>query len=265
MCDGCPTCVACNKRQRVGAFRVGGVVAASRVGLTRADLATRVERLAGAVERAGINDPSWRAWLHAWRRSKTPDLTSAAEVLARYAERLGGAMSGQVQVSGRGTSWSWGGIGEGFNRLFSGQPQRQPAPVARESQTLTPGLIQKPSADVLAVEGALGSVIHAIAPIVPYGKQIEQAHDARMRLMYGQQSPAAPQRGPVATPLPAKVRDAQATTRAARRGEPAARQRIATTMARTDATGRKEAAILGATRRADSRKIDALYRSRGGN
>lgn len=213
--------------QRVGA----GLVRGAQVGLTREDLAARVERLAGAIKRAGIDDPSWSAWLAAFRNNATADITSAAEALARYAERLGGAMSGRVQVSGVGA-----------------------------------GLVRDVPPEVMQVENALDGVLGAIAPVLPYGAAIKSAHDARRQIMYG----STPSKGQPArqqsAPLAAKVTAAQATTRAARRGDPVARQRVESVKARAssgDASAVKEHRTLTAVRRDDSKRIDAAYRARG--
>lgn len=224
MCDGCPSCKGC-AGQRVGE----GVTHSQQVGLTRGELSARVKRLADVLSRHGINDPSWSAWLRAFKASKSTDLTNAAEELARYAERLGGAMSGRVQVSGA-------------------------------------GLVRDVPPEVRQVEDALSGVINAIAPALPYGNVIKGAHDARRSIMYGDtpsKGQSQARQGPSA-PLTAKVVSAQATTRAARRGDPTARQRIADTRARAsrgDSEAIKQARILSAARADDSKRIDMLYRA----
>ena len=151
-----------------------------------------------------------------------------AEQLARFAERLGGALTGTVVVAG---------VGAG-------------------------GLVQNTPPEVMAVESALSGILGAVAPMLgPYGSAIQAVHQGRQRLMYGDQAPSS-QKGPQG-PGGGLVRSKQALSRRARLGEPGALAEVRALREganRGDPTARKALAVLLAIRADDSARIDRLHR-----
>ncbi len=212
-CQSCPSCERQAVSGRRRRWRVSGVTGAQSPTLTRPMLDKRVRALDSTIRGAGLDVPAWSEWLGRWRAGQTGTLTDSAEQLARLAEQLGGALSGKVQVAGN-------------------------------------GLVQ-PSREVMAFESGLDSVLNAIAPVLPYGREIQAVHRARRGIMYGDTGTGD---------LAGKVREAQAATRAARLGESGAKQRVESAKRTDSATSR----IYDAVRRDDSKRIEAAYRARGG-
>lgn len=121
------------------------------------------------------------------------------------------------------------------------------------------------------VDDALSSVWSAVRDFVPYGNVIDQAHQARRRIMYGDERPAASPaaraprpRAPASGGGVAAVRAIQRTVRMAAKGDAGASSALASwkrAASSSPAMRRKWAAAV-AVMRDDDRRIDARFRAR---
>ena len=131
------------------------------------------------------------------------------------------------------------------------------------------GIASSAPREVRAVDDVLSSVWEGVRSFVPYGNVIDQAHQARRRLMYGDDAAtatprAAPRRAPARAPARSSssgnptVRMLQQTVRAASRGDAAASATLAAwkrAAASSPAMGRRWAAAV-AVMRDDARRIE---------
>lgn len=138
------------------------------------------------------------------------------------------------------------------------------------------GLASGAPREVRMVDDVLSSVWDSVRSVVPGGALIDQAHQARRRLMYGDSAtstPRAPARAPARRTPPRTsssggnptVRMLQATVRAASRGDAAARSTLDAwkrAASSSPAMAKRWAAAV-AVMRDDARRIDRRTVARG--
>lgn len=137
------------------------------------------------------------------------------------------------------------------------------------------GLASGAPREVRMVDDVLSSVWDSVRSVVPYGNVIDQAHQARRRLMYGDSATSTPARAPARAPArraPPRssggnptVRMLQTTVRAASRGDAAAAATLAAwkRAARTSPAMAKRWAAAVAVMRDDARRIERRTVARG--
>lgn len=74
-----------------------------------------------------------------------------------------------------------------------------------ESEAVGAGLASGAPREVRQVDDALSAVWNLIRPVVPYGNLVDEAHRARRRLMWGDETPP-PAPAPARVPAPAPAR-----------------------------------------------------------
>lgn len=157
-----------------------------------------------------------------------------------------------------------------LDRLLVGWAPTDPTP---QASIVGAGLFGELPPELRAADDAFSSVWEAIAPAVPYGGVIDTVHRARRSAMYGSDAATAtrPRRAPGRAPARARapgtaapagtVRELQRITRAAARGDDAARAELGELKGRAssgDATARRRWAVAVSVMADDDRRIDAL-------
>lgn len=236
-------------------------------GLSSGGLSGAIATLDRTLASNGGAPAEWHAFAEQWRARlrqrhalRGPELQQWAERLAQLAERLS-ATRGYQTLPPRGGDGESLRIararpGDGWSEFASATPgpwgssgdAPEFAVIAGNDAEVSGGIPGIPS-EVRAVDDALSGVWTAIKPIVPYGEAIDTLHRTRRGLMYG--SEAAD---------PALVRQAQDTTRRARKGESAAMAEVRQLKeaARGDEAARRRWHVYVSVMRDDSKRIDRL-------